>query len=87
MISVIVIVAIMAGAGWLVWGRWSYRRTTTGPRPSAAISPEALAFEACTHGNTCVAAGQFADATAAFQRARALDPKRLHVGLNPTLLL
>jgi cytochrome c-type biogenesis protein CcmH/NrfG len=38
-----------------------------------------LAFEAFTHGNTCLAAGKFADAIAAFQRARELDPKRLHV--------
>jgi Tfp pilus assembly protein PilF len=54
-------------------------RTPTAPRPSAEMSPETLAFEAFTHGNTCVAAGQFAEATAAFERARALDPKRLHV--------
>jgi hypothetical protein len=79
MISVVVVVAIMAGAGWIVWGRWSRWRTPTGPHPSAGIPPETLAFEAFTHGNTCLAAGQFAEATAAFERARALDPKRLHV--------
>jgi hypothetical protein len=45
----------------------------------AGITPERLAFEAFTHGNTCLAAGQFAEATAAFQRARELDPKRPHV--------
>jgi len=38
-----------------------------------------LAFEAFTHGNTCLAEGKFAEAIAAFQRALELDPKRLHV--------
>jgi Tfp pilus assembly protein PilF len=43
------------------------------------IPPERLAVEAFTHGNTCLAAGKFAEAAAAFQRARELDPKRPHV--------
>jgi hypothetical protein len=79
MISIIIVVAIVAGAGWLAWRRWRDWRTPTAPRPSAEISLETLAFEAFTHGNTCLAAGQLAEATAAFERARALDPKRLHV--------
>jgi hypothetical protein len=78
MISIIV-VAIVAGIGWMAWRCWSYWRTPTAPLPSAEISSETLAFEAFTHGNTCLAEGRFADATAAFERARALDPKRLHV--------
>jgi hypothetical protein len=79
MISIIVVVAIVACAGWMVWSRWRYWRTPTGSLPAARIPPETLALEAFTHGNTCLAAGQFAEATAAFERARALDPKRLHV--------
>jgi hypothetical protein len=79
MISVVVVVAIIAGVGWIVWGRWNRWRTSTGPQPSAEMSPQTLAFEAFTHGNTCLAAGKFADATAAFERARALDPKRPYV--------
>ncbi len=78
-ISSIFIVVVIAGAGWLAWRRWRSWRTPLATRPSAEMSPETLAFEAFTHGNTCLAAGQFADATAAFERARALDPKRLHV--------
>ncbi len=78
MISIIV-AAIVAGIGWMAWRRWSYWRTPTGPLPSAEISPQSLAFEAFTHGNTCLAAGQLADATAAFDRARAPDPKRPYV--------
>jgi len=41
------------------------------------IPPETLVFDAFTHGNACLAEGKFADAIAAFQQARELDPKRL----------
>jgi hypothetical protein len=79
MISIIVVMAIVAGAGWMVWRRWSDWRMPTASLPAAGIPPETLALEAFTHGNTCLAAGQLAEATAAFERARTLDPKRLHV--------
>jgi hypothetical protein len=80
MIGLFVVVAVVACAGWVAWRRWGNRwRTPTEQRSPAGVSSEALAFEAFTHGNTCLAAGQFADAIAAFQRARELDPKRLHV--------
>jgi hypothetical protein len=78
-ISSIFIVIVIAGAGWFAWRRWTDWRTPLATRPSAAMSPETLAFEAFMQGNTCLAAGQFADATTAFERARELDPKRLHV--------
>ncbi len=79
MISILIVVVVMACAGWLAWSRWTYWRTPIAPLPSAERSPQARAFEAFTHGNTCLAAGQYAEATVAFQRARALDPKRPHV--------
>jgi hypothetical protein len=80
MVSVIVVVAIAVGAGlWIVWRRRGRWRTLSQPSLSEAIRPETLAFEAFTHGNTCLAAGKFAEATAAFQQARELDPKRPHV--------
>jgi hypothetical protein len=79
MISLIFIVVVIAGAGWLAWSRWNYWRTPIRPQPSAEQSPQTRAFEAFTHGNTCLAAGQWADATAAFEQARALDPKRPYV--------
>ena len=82
-ISIFVVVAVVTCAGWMGWRRWSYWRTPPGPLPSAGIPLETLAFEAFTHGNTCLAEGRFADATAAFERARALDPKRLHVAESP----
>jgi hypothetical protein len=79
MISIIFVVAIIAGAGWFVWRRWHDWRTPIRPLPSAERSPQTQAFEAFTHGNTCLAEGRFADATAAFQRAGTLDPKRPYV--------
>ena len=79
MISIIIVVVVMACAGWTAWSSWHYWRTAIRPRPSAGIAPETLAFEAFTDGNTCLGEGRFADATAAFERARTLDPKRLHV--------
>jgi hypothetical protein len=79
MISIIFIVVVIAGVGWLAWSRWTYWRTPTGPLPSAEKSPQTRAFEAFTHGNSCLAAGQWADATAAFEQARTLDPKRPYV--------
>jgi hypothetical protein len=79
MISTILIVAIIAGAGWFVWRRWTAGRTPINPLPSEDRSPQTLAYKAFLHGNTCLAAGQFADATAAFEQARALDPKRPYV--------
>ena len=79
MISTILIVAIIAGAGWFVWRRWTAGRTPINPLPSAASTQKTLAFEAFLHGNTCLAAGQWADAAAAFEQARTLDPKRPYV--------
>jgi hypothetical protein len=79
MISIIFIVVVIAGAGWLAWRRWTAWRTPITPQPSAEQSPQTRAFEAFTHGNTCLAAGQWADATAAFEQARTLDPKRPYV--------
>jgi hypothetical protein len=79
MLSLIIVMAIIVGAGWIIWRRRRRWQPPADPRLAAAVSPETLAFEAFTHGNTCLAEGRFADATAAFERARALDPKRLHV--------
>ncbi len=79
MISFIFIVVVIAGAGWFVWRRWHDWRTPIRRQPSAERSPQTRAFEAFAHGNTCLAEGRFADATAAFQRAGTLDPKRPYV--------
>jgi hypothetical protein len=78
MVSVIVVIAVV-GVGWMVWRRRGRRHTPAVSGITAGVTAERLAFEAFTHGNTCLAAGQWADATAAFEQARALDPKRPHV--------
>jgi hypothetical protein len=79
MVSVIVMVAIVVGVGWMIWRRRGLWRRQTEPLSPRGIPPETLAFEAFTRGNTCLAEGKFAEATAAFQRSRELDPKRPHV--------
>jgi cytochrome c-type biogenesis protein CcmH/NrfG len=79
MISIVFIVVVIAGAGYLAWRRWTYWRTPSGPPPSAERSPQTRAFEAFADGNRCLMAGQWADATAAFKQARTLDPKRPYV--------
>ena len=79
MMSLIIVVVVLACTAWMAWNRWPYGRTPIRPLPSAERSPQSRAFEAFTHGNTCLAAGQWADATAAFEQARTLDPKRPYV--------
>ena len=79
MISMIFIVVVIAGAGYLAWRRWTDWRTPISPQSSAERSPQARAFEAFAHGNRCLMAGQWTDATAAFEQARTLDPKRPYV--------
>jgi hypothetical protein len=79
MTSLIIVVVVMACASWMAWNRWTYGRTPISPQPSAERSPQTRAFEAFAHGNTCLAAGQWVDATAAFEQARTLDPKRPYV--------
>lgn len=79
LISIFVVMVVVASAAWIGWRRWSAWRTSSEPRQPAEVSSETLAFEAFTHGNTCLAAGQFADAIAAFEQARTLDPKRPYV--------
>jgi predicted negative regulator of RcsB-dependent stress response len=79
MVSVIVVVAIIGVAAWIVWRRRSRWQTSSELSASEEVRPEAQSFEAFTHGNSYLAEGKFDDAIAAFQRARELDPKRPHV--------
>jgi hypothetical protein len=79
MISMIFIVVVIAGIGWMAWRRWGHGRLSTEPLPSGKPSPQTRASEAFAHGNSCLMAGQWTDATAAFEQARTLDPKRPYV--------
>lgn len=77
--SVVVIVVIGILAGWIVWMRRRRGRAYAAPVSPGGIPRETLALKAFIHGNTCLAEGKFAEATAAFHQARELDPKRPHV--------
>jgi hypothetical protein len=79
MVSVIMLVVIGLCTGWIVWMRRRRARVYTAPVPPGGMSRETLALDAFAHGNASLAAGQFADAIAAFHRARELDPKRAHI--------
>ena len=71
MISMIFIVVVIAGAGYLAWRRWTDWRTPISPQSSAERSQQTHAFEAFAHGNSCLMAGQW--------QARTLDPKQPYV--------
>ena len=75
----VVFAVIVAFAAWIVLRRRGRSRTQTEQLPPAGIPRETLALEAFTHGNSCLAEGKFAEASAAFHRALELDPKRPHV--------
>ena len=76
---VVVIMIIVVGIGSIVW--WRRRR---GYASTAAALPEDkprenVAHKAFAHGNTCLAQGKFAEATAAFHQVLELEPKHPHV--------
>lgn len=79
MISTVILVAIAIGTVWFVWGRRKSRHPSGASPSPQGIPPETLALEAFAYGNTCLAEGRFDEATASFQRARELDPKRPHI--------
>jgi hypothetical protein len=79
MISTVILVAMMVGVGWFLWGRRQRRQLQMASPSPQGVSPETLAIEAFAHGNTCLAEGRFDEATTSFYRARELDPKRPHV--------
>jgi len=79
MVSVIVLVAIALCTGGIVWMcrcRWHAYAPPVSP---GVIPCGTLALKAFTHGNSCLAAGKFAEAIAAFHQARELEPKHPHV--------
>jgi hypothetical protein len=52
MITVILVIAVVLGAGWMVWRHRGRGRTPAASGTPAGLTPERLAFEACTYGNT-----------------------------------
>jgi Flp pilus assembly protein TadD len=78
MLSMVFMVVVVFVALILFVRRIWWRRSTA-QRPPGGIPHETLALEAFMQGNAYMAAEQFPEATAAFHRARELDPKRAHV--------
>jgi len=71
MITVILVSAIVLATGWFMWwrrGRWHAPVASATP---AGTTSEGLAFEAFTHGNICLAAGQLAEVV---RRQQAASP-------------
>ena len=87
MVSITIVVVATAYAGWMAWSRWTYWRTPMRPQPSAERSPQARAFQALTHRNTCLAARPWADATAPIEQGRTLVPRQIFVAerLQPSV--
>jgi Flp pilus assembly protein TadD len=79
MVSTIMAVIIVLGIVGILWMRRPRRFAATLPTSPATIPPQTLAMQAFAHGNSCLAAGQFAEARAAFHQARELDPKHPHI--------
>jgi len=78
MVSIVMLVVIVLCTGGIVWElRRPWHAYTTPVLPEAPR--ETLAHQAFTHGNSCLAAEQFANAIAAFHQARALEPTHPHV--------
>jgi hypothetical protein len=79
MLSVVFIITVGLVALSLLGRRGWWQKRTYQLLP-ARIPPETLALEAFMQGNADLAGEKFAEATAAFQSARELDPKCLDVG-------
>jgi hypothetical protein len=78
MVSLVMLVFLVLCAGRIAWElrrRWHVYTTPVSP----AAPRETLALQAFTHGNSCLAAGQLADAIGAFHQARTLEPTHPHV--------
>ena len=79
MVSLVVMAVIMLCTGWIVWRRWRRGRAHAAPVTPAGLPGATLALHAFAHGNSCLAAGKFAEAIAAFHQARELEPQHPHV--------
>ena len=79
MLSMGILAVIVLGAGGIVWRRRLRWHAYTTPVSPGTIPRETLVLRAFAHGNSCLAEGKFAEAIAAFEQARELEPKHPHV--------
>ena len=75
----ILVVLLLLYAGRIVWIRRHHGPAGSPLKPRQFHDFSALAQQAFTHGDSCLAAGQFAGALTAFHQARTLDPTHPHV--------
>jgi hypothetical protein len=79
MVSVVILMGIGLGIGVIIWMRRRRWQADATPDSPVVMPRETLALHAFAHGNTCLAAGQFAEAIAAFHQAREFKPEHPHV--------
>ena len=79
MVSVVILMGIGLGIGVIIWMRRRRWQAYATPDSPVVMPRETLALHAFAHGNTCLAAGQFAEAIAAFHQAREFKPEHPHV--------
>jgi hypothetical protein len=80
MVSVVILMVIGLGiVGGMIWMRRRNWQAYATPDSPGVIPHETLTLHAFAHGNTCLAAGQFTEAIAAFHQARELQPGHPHV--------
>ena len=71
MVGVIMLVVIGLCIGGIVWRRRRRWQAYTTPVSPGVIPRETLVLNAFAHGNSCLAAGKFAEAIASFHQTRA----------------
>ena len=79
MVGVVMLIVIVLGIGGIIWMRRRRRQAYAMPVSPGGIPRATLALHAFAHGNSCLAAGQFDEAIAAFHQAREFEPKHPHV--------
>jgi len=79
MVGVVMLVVIVLCIGGIVWMRRRRWQAYATPDSPAVIPRETLALNAFAHGNSCLAAGKFTEAIAAFHQTLEIEPKHPHV--------
>ena len=77
--SIVIVIVSALVIGGLIWMRRRRRHAYATPSTPEVIPRETIAQKAFAHGNSCLAAGQFAEAIAAFHQVRELSPKHPYV--------
>lgn len=79
MTGVVILAILGIVTALIVWRRRRSLSAYMTPVSPEAVSRTDLAHKAFAHGNSCLAAGQFADAIASFNKTLEIEPKHPHV--------